>query len=130
MVALAVLLFGVLVAHGAYVESAQGHLSISAMAPTATPVEHTREAPVDSAPQMVAAADDRRGGHEPSHPGEQCASGQPQQASVSGTPCFAASVRESFRAVQASAVRLPTAEELVAGATSAALRAAAVVQQV
>jgi len=130
VVALAVLLFSVLVTHGANVESAQGHLSTSAMAPAAAPVEHTRDAAVDSAPQLVAAADGRHGGHEPSHPGEQCASGQPQQSSVSGTPCFAASVRESFRAVHASAVRLPTAEEPRAGATSAALRAASVVRQV
>ncbi len=132
VVALAVLLFGVLVAHGACVESAEGHLSTSAMVLTATPVENTHHAGVDSAPPFVAAADDRQGGggHEPSHSGEQCASGQPQQSAASAMPCFAASVRESSRAGDASAVRVPVAGASVDGASPTALRAASAVRQV
>lgn len=122
LVALAVLLFGVLLSHGASVESVQGHLSTSAMAPVAAQVTHGSDA--------AAETDDHRGGHEPSHPGEQCAAGQPQQSSVSGTPCFAASVGASTSAEDASAARVPAAGESSDGDAPAALRAASVVRQV
>ena len=128
--ALTVLLFGVLVSPGACVESAKGHFSTSAMTPAAAPVEYTRHAAVGSAPRTAAAADDRHGGHEPSHPGEQCASGRPQQSSLSATPCFAAPVRESSRTVDASAVRVPVADASLDGASPTAPRAASAVRQV
>lgn len=130
VLAMAVLLFGVLVTHGVHVESVRGHLSTSATAPAAAPFDGMHHAAVEPAPRLAAEADDHHGGHESSHPGEQCASGQPQQGPVLVTPCFAASVRESTSAEDASAVRVPAAREPMGGASPAALRAASVVQQV
>ncbi|GGY35722.1 hypothetical protein [Streptomyces djakartensis] len=130
VLAMAVLLFGVLVTHGVHVESAQGHLSTSATAVTAASDGGGRHAGVEPAVLSAADADDHHGSHVPSHPGEHCASGQPQQASALVSPCFAASVRESTSSYDASAVRGPTAVGPMEGGSSVALRAASVVQQV
>lgn len=126
----AVLLFGVLVTHGVHVESVKGHLSTSATAPAAMSAWSVHHAGVEQPEPLFAAdADDRHGGHESSHPAEQCVSGQPQQGSGLVLPCFAASVRESA-AAGASALRVSAAGRLVDGASPLALRAASVVQQV
>lgn len=129
VLAMAALLFGVLVTHGVHVESVQGHLSTRATTPAAAWDERTHHAAAESVPQFAAETDDHPGGHDLSHTVEQCASGQPQQGSVLVLPCTASSVRESGDAdastARASAVGLP-----VDGASPVALRAAAVVQQV
>ncbi|PAZ09633.1 hypothetical protein CLM62_44905 [Streptomyces sp. SA15] len=130
VLALAVLLFGVLVTHAVHVESAGGHLSTSAMAPAALSFDDVRHAAVELVPQFAAEPGDHHGGHEPTQPGERCVSGQPQQGSVLVSPCFAASVRESTSADDASIVRVPAAGRPLDGASPAALRAASVVQQV
>lgn len=130
VLALAVLLFGVVVTHGVHVESVSGHLSASATASAAPSVNDVRRATAEPSPLIAGEVDDDHGGHEPSHPGEQCASGQPQQGSAFVSPCFAASVRESASADNASTARFPAAGRPLDGAPPAALRAASVVQQV
>ncbi|GHH26573.1 hypothetical protein [Streptomyces lanatus] len=119
VLALAVLLFGVLMTHGGHAESADGHLSISATASAA---------PVSS--YTAAGADDHRGGHTPAHPGEQCLSGQPQQGSALAAPCSAARVRASTGADDALLPRTPAMSRPVDEASPAALRSASVVRQV
>ena len=129
VLAMAVLLFGVLVTHGVHVDSAKGHLSPSVTAFTAPSDGGVRDAGV--VPTLSAAdADDHHGSHGPSHPGEHCVSGQPQQASALVSPCFAASVRESTSSYDASTVRGPTAGGPMDGESYLALRAASVVRQV
>ncbi|WP_228044784.1 hypothetical protein [Streptomyces ferrugineus] len=131
LLAFAVLLFGVLVTHGVHVESVQGHLSTSAMAAAGPAADGARHGVVDPVPQFAAEGDVHHGGgHESTQPGEQCASGQPQQGSALALPCLAASVRASAGADDASTVRLSAADRAVDGASPAALRAASVVQQV
>lgn len=130
VLALAVLLFGVLMTHGGHVESTNGHLPTSATASVALSADGVRHAAVEPVSLFAADADDHHGGHEPAHPGEQCVSGQPQQGSALVWPCFAASVRESTSADKASTVRGPVAGGLIDGVPPAALRAASVVQQV
>ncbi|MGC9539584.1 hypothetical protein [Streptomyces sp. UG1] len=137
MLTFAVLLFGVLVTHGVHVESVQGHLSTSAVAsaapaaPAAASAEVARHGVVESVPQFAAEGDGHHGGgHVPTQPGEHCASGQPQQGSGAALPCFAASVRESARADDASIMRMSGADRSADGASPVALRAASVVQQV
>ncbi|WP_217213848.1 hypothetical protein [Streptomyces sp. AC550_RSS872] len=130
VLALAVLLSGFLVTHGIHVESVQGHLSTSATTPAALPVDGVHRAADEPARLLTTDADDHHGGHETPHPGEHCASGQPQQGSALVSPCFAASVRESASSYDASIVRGPTAGRPMDGASPVALRAASVVQQV
>lgn len=131
VLALAVLLFGTLVTHGVHVESVKGHLSTSATAAAAFSGDDVRHPAVGPpAPLFAAEPDDHHGGHEASHPGEQCVSGQPQQGSGLVSPCFAASVRESTGADDASTGRASAAGKPMDGASPAALRAASVVQQV
>jgi hypothetical protein len=130
VLALVVLLFGVFMAHGGHVESAKGHLSTSATASVALSAHGVRHAAVEPVQLFAAEADDHHGGHEPSHRGEQCLASQPQQGSALVWPCFAASVRESTSADEASTVRGPVAGGPIDGAPPAALRAASVVQQV
>ncbi|AZQ40238.1 hypothetical protein EJ357_03945 [Streptomyces cyaneochromogenes] len=130
VLALAVLLFGVLVTHAVHVESVSGHLVTSAAAPAAFSDDDVRGVAAEFGPLSAAAADDHQGGHEASHPGEQCASGQPQQGSGVVPPCFAASVRESTGSDDAAAVRVSAADGPMDRASSGALRAASVVQQV
>ncbi|GAA2427330.1 hypothetical protein GCM10010255_82310 [Streptomyces coeruleofuscus] len=130
VLALAVLLFGVLVTHGVHVESAQGHLSTSATVPAAPSADGVRHAAVEPAPPVAAETGDHHGGHGPSHPSEHCVSGQPQQGSALISPCSTAAVRESSRSYDASPVRGPAAGGPMGGASPVALRAASVVQQV
>ncbi|GAA1415151.1 hypothetical protein GCM10009601_04240 [Streptomyces thermospinosisporus] len=130
VLALAVLLFGVLVSHGAYVETANGHLSTSASTPAALSADDIRHAGAESGTRFTAEAAGHHGDHESSHPGEQCVSGQPQQGPALAAPCFAASIRESNGAHDASVVRVPASGGPMGGASPAALRAASVVQQV
>ncbi|MGN9761939.1 hypothetical protein [Streptomyces sp. SD31] len=130
VLALAVLLSGFLVTHGIHVESVQGHLSTSATTPAALQVDGVHHAADEPARLLAADADDHHGGHETPHPGEHCASGQPQQGSALVSPCFAASVRESSGSYDASTVRGPTAGRPMDGVSPVALRAASVVQQV
>lgn len=130
VLALAVLLSGFLVTHGIHVESVQGHLSVSATAPAAPQVDGVRHAVGEPARLFAADADDHHGGHEPSHPGEHCASGQPPQGSALVWPCFAASVREATSSFDASTVRGPAAGRPVDGGSPVALRAVSVVQRV
>ncbi|MEU9572420.1 hypothetical protein AB0D62_21635 [Streptomyces massasporeus] len=130
VLAMAVILFGVLVTHGVHVESVKGHLSTSATAFTAPSDNGARHAGVEPTVLSAADADDHHGGHGPSHPGEHCLSGQPQQTSALASPCFAASVRESTSSHDASAVRGPAAAGPMAGESPMALRAASVVRQV
>jgi hypothetical protein len=130
VLALAVLLFGVLVTHGVHVESAQGHLSTSAVVPAAPPADGVRHAAVEPARPFAAETDDHHGGHGPSHPGEHCVSGQPQQGSALASPCFTAAVRESSGSCDASTVRGQAAGGPMDGEYPVALRAASVVQQV
>ncbi|GAA4081799.1 hypothetical protein [Streptomyces shaanxiensis] len=130
VLALAVLLFGVLVTHAVHVESVRGHLATSAAAPAAFSDDDVRGAAVETGPLFAAEADDHQGGHEASHPGEQCASGQPQQGSGVVPPCFAASVRESTSADDAAAVRVSAFGGPMDRVSSAALRAASMVQRV
>ncbi|MFD8222948.1 hypothetical protein ACFV16_02065 [Streptomyces massasporeus] len=130
VLAMAVVLFGVLVTHGVHGESVTRHLSTSATAFTAPSDNSVRRAGVEPAVLSAADADDHDGGHGPSHPGEHCLSGQPQQASALVSPCFAASVRESTSSHDASTVRGSTAGGPMDGESPVALRAASVVQQV
>ncbi|MYS88853.1 MULTISPECIES: hypothetical protein [Streptomyces] len=127
--ALAVLLFGVLVTHGVHVESVKGHLSTSATALAAPSDDGVRHAAVEPAVLSDADAGDH-GGHGPSHPGEHCVSGQPQQVSALVPPCCAASVRESTSSCDASTVRGPAAGGPMDGGFPVALRAASMVRQV
>jgi hypothetical protein len=130
VLALAVLLSGFLVTHGIHVESVQGHLSVSATTPAAPQVDGVRHAAGEPARLFAADADDHHGGHEPSHPGEHCASGQPPQGSALVWPCFAASVREATSSFDASTLRGTAAGRPVDGGSPVALRAVSVVQQV
>lgn len=130
VLALAVLLFGFLVTHGVHVESVRGHLSTSATTPAALQADGVHHAAGGPARLFAADADDHHGGHETSHPGEHCASGQPQQGSALVSPCFAASVRESTSAYDDSTVRGPATGRPMDGASPVALRAVSVVRQV
>ncbi|MEU0216118.1 hypothetical protein ABZ281_13750 [Streptomyces sp. NPDC006265] len=130
VLAMAVLLFGVLVTHGVHMESVKGHLSISATAFTAASDGGGRHAGIEPTTLSAADAGDHHGSHGPAHPGEHCVSGQPQQASVLVSPCFAVSVRESTSAYDASTVRGPTAGDPVEVESPVALRAVSMVQQV
>jgi hypothetical protein len=126
---LAVLLFSVLVTHGVHGESADHNLSTSAKGPTVLSANGVRHAAVEPAPVSAAEADDHRGGHGPSHPGEHCLSGQPPQGSFHVCPCFAVSVGEPASADD-SIVRASNTGGPLNGASPATPRAASVVQQV
>ncbi|MFE0252743.1 hypothetical protein [Streptomyces sp. NPDC059010] len=110
VLAMAALLFGVLMTQCGHMESADGqadgHLSSSATVSAAQP-------------------DD-----ESSHSGEQCLPGQPQQGSVPAAPCFAAWVRQATGVEGASPPRPPAIGRSVDGVSPVALRAASVVRQV
>ncbi|MDQ0753296.1 hypothetical protein QF034_007527 [Streptomyces africanus] len=120
VLAMVVLLFGVLSAHGLSAESAAGHLVTGAVAPVA---------PLDeqAAPRLVAIGEPGDG-HGPSHTGEHCVSGQPQQGPVLTPPCFAQSVAESTDPGRVSG-RPGRNEPALSAASSSALRLS-VVQQV
>ncbi|MFC8429629.1 hypothetical protein [Streptomyces sp. NPDC057253] len=127
--ALAVLLFAFLMTRGIHVESAPGHFSTSVTTPAALNTEDVHRA-VGEPERLSAGADERHGSHDASHPGEHCASGQPQQGSPLMGPCFAAKVRESTDSNEAAHVRGSAVGRSADGASAAALRAASVVRQV
>ncbi|MDC0766554.1 hypothetical protein [Streptomyces sp. HD] len=132
VLAMAALLFGVLVTHCGHMESADGHLSSSAADSAALPgdgVLHPDPA-VEPAPLITGQIDDHRGGHAASHSGEQCVSGQPQQGYAVAAPCFAAWVRQATGVDGASPLRPPAIGRSVDGVSPVALRAASVVRQV
>ncbi|MEV7284806.1 hypothetical protein AB0O01_09650 [Streptomyces sp. NPDC093252] len=129
VMALALLLFGVLVTHGASMEGAERHLPASATAPVAAPAAQHRDTVADPARPYATDAGDRHGGHEPTHPGDHCASGQPQQNSASAAPSFAASVRAAHGAGDPSADPASAAGAPADGTSPAALRAASVVRR-
>jgi hypothetical protein len=129
VLALAVMLFGVVITHCVHAESVKGHLMTSATSPGALPDTEALKGAEEQSPHRMAAADDRHDGHGPSHPGQQCASGQPPHGSTLASPCFAASVRESATPGHARAERGKPGFGLSGGSSFAALRTS-VVQQV
>ncbi len=130
VLAFVVLLSGFLVTHGIHVDSVQGGLSTSATAPVTLRVDGVRHETDAPAPLFAAATDDHHGGHGMSHPGEHCASGQPQQVSALGSPCSAASVRESTSSDAAGTVRGSAAGRPMDGASPVSPRSLSGVQQV
>ncbi|GKQ36039.1 hypothetical protein ALMP_25820 [Streptomyces sp. A012304] len=129
VLALAVLLFGVVITHGVHAGSVQGHMVTSATVFGVLPDTQAREGAEEQSPHRMAAADDRHDGHGPSHPGQQCASGQPPHGSTVAWPCFAASVRESATSGHGPAERGKPGFGFSGGSSFAALRTS-VVQQV
>lgn len=134
VLAMAVLLFGVLFAHGPYgphgphVESVKGHLVTSAPVPAYVPSDGVLHLTATQVLSQRAEMGEPQGGHGPAHQGEHCVSGQPQQGPVLTPPCFAASVSESA-AVGYASVKRGEGEPVISSASSAALRLS-VVQQV
>lgn len=136
VLAMAVLLFGVLLAHGPYgphvphVESVRGHLVTSAPVPAYVSSDGGHGVLHLTATQVLAQRAEMgepQGGHGPAHQGEHCVSGQPQQGPVLTPPCFAASVSESA-AVGYASVRRGEGEPVISSASSAALRLSVVRQ--
>ncbi|WP_322726519.1 hypothetical protein [Streptomyces spongiae] len=128
LLALAVLLFGIVLTHGASPDGVAGHLVTSAATPAAGPAEKAH-GPTDAhGKTRPTARDERRGDHTPSHPAEHCAAGQPYQGPALTQPCFAVSVGEPVSPRRAMAHQGLNEPELSVSA-SASLRAA-VVQQV
>ncbi|GAA2217234.1 hypothetical protein GCM10010360_35180 [Streptomyces nogalater] len=130
VVALAVLLFGILMAHGVHVDGDRDHLPISTTANAALPADGPRAAILEPVSSFATEHECRHGGHEPWHPGEQCFPGQPQQGSALASPCCAAPVRASTSADPASTLRGPAAGRTIDQAYPPAPRAASVVRQV
>lgn len=95
VLAMVVLLFGVVSAHGLSAESAAGHLVTSAAAPVVPSHEEPLGAEGEQAAPQLVAAGEPGGGHGASHTGEHCVPGQPQQGPVLTPPCSAVSVAES-----------------------------------
>ncbi|WP_051854866.1 hypothetical protein [Streptomyces sp. NRRL B-1347] len=125
LLALAVLLFAVALAHGASPGNAGAHLATSAVS-----VQSAAEDVPDAkaGPTALGTADDGHGEHGPAHPNEQCASGQPTQGSALAPPCLAASVGQPDTPGHRPAGRSPgTAEYAV---TPAVALKTSVVQQV
>ncbi|MDX3458644.1 hypothetical protein PV396_43125 [Streptomyces sp. ME02-8801-2C] len=128
VLALAVLLFGVLFAHGVHAEGIKGHLSTSATAALADPAETGHQATEERTALPVVATDGQPDGHGSPHPAEHCASGQPQQGTTMMSPCFALSVREPA-SPGLSALKAGLTGVELRTASAAAMRAS-VVQQV
>ncbi|WP_340382360.1 hypothetical protein U5640_36490 [Streptomyces sp. SS7] len=127
VLALAVMLFGVLLAHGVHVEGSGGHLPTGAAAAPGLPGAE-RGVQGEIALFAVVATDGDDDGHASPNPAEHCASGQTQQGTTAVSPCFAVSVREPVTAVR-SGVKPGRAGAELHGASAQAIRAA-VVQQV
>ncbi|WP_086560863.1 hypothetical protein [Streptomyces africanus] len=120
VLAMVVLLFGIVSAHGLSAEGTEGHLATSAVAPVAPPHEQT-------APRLVAIGEPGEG-HGSSHTGEHCVSGQPQQGPVLTPPCFAQSVAASTDPGRVSGG--PGRDEPALSAASSSALRLSVVQQV
>ncbi|MEI5101099.1 hypothetical protein RB200_24280 [Streptomyces sp. PmtG] len=122
LLALAVLLFSVALAHGASPENAGGHLATSAVTASGAPQQAT------DALAALATTDDRHGDHAPAHPSEQCASGQPVPTSAVTAVCLAVSVGQPHAPARAPVGRGPG--EPTHGSASPAAVKSSVVQQV
>ncbi|SPF02493.1 hypothetical protein [Streptomyces sp. MA5143a] len=116
LLGLAVVLFAVVLLHGAIAESAGAHLVTSSVATTTPPSAHppaatdaTTAAPgahlVVRAAVAPGAAHDERGDHGAGHPAEHCASAQPNQGPALAQPRGAASVGEATAAEHAPSAR-------------------------
>ncbi|MFC9913970.1 hypothetical protein [Streptomyces sp. NPDC059862] len=125
---LAVLLFGVVFTHAVNVESVQGHMVTSAVAPAAMSPDDAHDATDTQVLSRLVAAGGGHDDHGSSHPGEQCLSVQPHLGQVLTPPCFAASVSESAASGHA-AVNRGLSDSAVTVSPSAAVRSS-VVQQV
>ncbi|MFF7794601.1 hypothetical protein [Streptomyces sp. NPDC007991] len=128
VLAMVVLLFGVVSAHGLSAESTEGHLVTSAVAPAAPLHGKVLAAGDEQAAPRLVAIGEPGGGHGSSHTREHCVSGQPQQGPVLTPPCCAQSVAESADAGRVSG-RPSRNEPALPAASSPALRLS-VVQQV
>jgi hypothetical protein len=135
LLALGVLLFGVVLTHGASPESGGGHLMTSAAVPATASLDDAHGASGNAhgaaGAQAVAgpvALGDHQGGDDPTHTGEQCAAGQPQQGPALAAPCLAASVSERATSRRALSKRGLIEPELPD--SSSAAHRAYVVQQV
>ncbi|MCL6732439.1 hypothetical protein [Streptomyces neyagawaensis] len=106
LLGLALVLFAVVLLHGAHAESAGGHLMTSSVAPVTPPPAH----PLAAAEAHTAApaqhlvlrpaaapgdAHEGRGDHGTGHPAEHCASAQPNQGPALAQPRCAASISEA-----------------------------------
>lgn len=93
---LAVLLLGIMFTHGMNAESAEGHVTVGVAAPLSasagTHEGHTVGAGKDDAyaSPEVETSEDRHDGEGSAHPGQECVSGQPQQALDLAAPCLVA----------------------------------------
>ncbi|MFJ9582289.1 hypothetical protein [Streptomyces acidicola] len=128
LLALAALLLGVVLTHGASPEGVAGQLVTSAAAPSAGPAEKGHGATDAHGSMPPTAKDERHRDHTPSHPVEHCAAGQAYQGPALTQPCFALSVGEPVSPRRATAQRSLDEPELSVS-SSGSLRAA-VVQQV
>lgn len=84
---LAALLFGFLYSHGVSAESAAGHQTAGAVASSAHPA-HSHAA----GEQARVTAGHNDDGQEPTHPAEECVSGQPQQGPAWSAPLLTPAV--------------------------------------
>jgi hypothetical protein len=128
LLALAVLLLGVVLTHGASPDGVAGHLLTSSVTPAAEAPERGHGATDAHGRTRPTATDEGHGDHTPSHPAEHCAAAPPYQGPALTQPCFAASGGEPVSPRRATAPRSLNEPELSVSA-SASLRAA-VVQQV
>lgn len=131
LLGLAVVLFAVVLMHGATPESAGAHLVTSAVASVPTPSEHRLDGAeahsASPAADMRDGAPDGHGDHGTSHPGEHCASAQPNQGPAHTQPRFAASYSEAAAPSCAPSVR-HVGESRLCDQPSATLRSLAVQQ--
>ncbi|WP_159765405.1 hypothetical protein [Streptomyces sp. HM190] len=104
MLGLAVLLFAVVLLHGAIAESAAGHLVAGSTARATPPPAHPAAADAPTAApgtHLVVRATapcgthEGRGDHGPGHPADHCASGQPNQGPALAQPRCAVSIGEA-----------------------------------
>lgn len=123
---LAVLLFGVVFAHGMNAESSKGHLSASAaFSLTDQALGHgTAEARF---PLQVVETDGQHDGHCPAHSADRCVAGQPGQGSAGACSCSAGSVRELATPAGSSLLQSPTDVDFH-GAWAVAMRSSTIQQ--
>ncbi|MFF3818112.1 hypothetical protein ACFYYD_16130 [Streptomyces bluensis] len=128
LLALAALLLGVVLTHGASPDGIAGQLVTGAAAPADGAAEKAHGATDTHGLTPPTAKDERHGDHAPSHPAEHCAAGQAYQGPALTQPSFAVSVGEPVSPRRATAHRSLTEPERSVS-SSGSLRAA-VVQQV
>ncbi|GAB2715834.1 hypothetical protein [Streptomyces bullii] len=128
VLALAVLVFGILFAHGPHAEGIEGHLSTGAAAVLADRTETGTAIHDEHMPEPVVVTDGHRDGHGSPHPAEHCLTGQPQQGATGVTPDCAPSVGGPVTSVRSQVGPGLTGAGL-RGASAVAMKAS-VVQQV